>query len=157
MAAGSTRPGQISHTLSVQPSPKLTPREVVITQAYALHCGRVDVCFRFASPLNKLMTGPFERFARLFEAPSRYSAMLGCERFFVEEDRLECSRNLRRDLRQTFVVTFWNSESPRSSSTSQSYMWELSLSKVDSGECWCTDSVVPIDMESFWDGSLLED
>ena len=62
---------QIFHSLLVQPSPSLSPLEVVTAQAYALHCGRVDVCFRFASPLNKLMTGPLERFLRLFEAPSR--------------------------------------------------------------------------------------
>ena len=31
--------------------------QVVLVQAYALHSGRIDVCFRFASPLNKLMTG----------------------------------------------------------------------------------------------------
>lgn len=31
--------------------------QVVNAQAYALHCGRIDVCFRFASPLNRLMTG----------------------------------------------------------------------------------------------------
>ena len=31
--------------------------QVVVAQAYALHCGRIDVCFRFTSHLNRLMTG----------------------------------------------------------------------------------------------------
>lgn len=142
---------QISHSLTVTPSPDLTPLQVVLVQAYALHSGRIDVCFRFASPLNKLMTGPYERFSRLFDPPSRYSMMLGCDRFQVEEEK-----GPEHHFRRSFVVTFWNSSSSPRSKT-QSYLWQLSRSQMEEGAPWCTDSVVPIDMDSFWDGSFLEE
>ncbi|CAJ1407591.1 unnamed protein product [Effrenium voratum] len=141
---------QVLHTLGAHPSPELTPREVVVAQAYALHCGRIDVCFRFTSHLNRLMTGPLERFARLFDAPSRYAIMVGCERFAVEDTAKEGAA-------QCFVVTFWGApQSPGGREKSQSYIWQLSCGQMDDG-CWSTDSVVPLDIDSFWDGSFLEE
>ncbi|CAL1148189.1 unnamed protein product, partial [Cladocopium goreaui] len=110
---------QISHSLTVTPSPDLTPLQVVLVQAYALH-------------------RPYERFSRLFDPPSRYSMMLGCDRFQVEEEK-----GPEHHFRRSFVVTFWNS-----SSSSSEDGEHLLGSQMEEGAPWCTDSVVPIDMAS---------
>mmetsp|Transcript_7567 Transcript_7567/g.21267 ORF Transcript_7567/g.21267 Transcript_7567/m.21267 type:complete len:266 (+) Transcript_7567:119-916(+) len=137
-------------TLAAQPNPDLSPLEVVVAQAYGLHCGRVDVCFRFASPSNKAMTGPLERFTRFFEGSSRYSAMLGCESFHVAAaDVAPTARKV------DFLVTFRG----KGGGLEHSYAWELSKQTApeEAAGCWMTDGVIPIDIESMWDGSMAEE
>ena len=57
-----------------EPSPELTPREVVSIQLEALANDNearegIEIAFRFASPANRSQTGPLPRFIRLFENP----------------------------------------------------------------------------------------
>ncbi len=61
-----------SNDLSLQPSPALTPQQVVQFQLTALQQASDDgisATFRFASPANRNITGPVARFSRLFESP----------------------------------------------------------------------------------------
>ena len=62
---------------SIQPSPNLSPVEVVKIQIEALgkndipHPNRgIEIAFRFASPENKRATGPLERFIQMVSSPA---------------------------------------------------------------------------------------
>ncbi|CAE7263037.1 unnamed protein product [Symbiodinium natans] len=149
---------QVVHSLHAEPSPSLTAYEVMTAQAYSLHCGRIEGCFRFASPGNQMVTGPIARFARMFDPPSRYSIMVGCERFEIEDEHVSTDPRVK-----TFRVTFWQGDkSPLTSPHSQqSFMWQLSMQPQSAPsefvDCWMTDAVVPLDLECIWDGSLLDD
>ncbi len=69
---------QASEALNLQPSPTLTPKDVVDFQLNALKQNSADgisATFRFASPANRKMTGPVTRFAKLFDSP-QYLPML---------------------------------------------------------------------------------
>lgn len=67
----------------IEPSPDLSPVQVVEIQLLGLKlsggdASRVEMeqVWRFAHPSNKAMTGPIQRFARLFATPS-YKPLLG--------------------------------------------------------------------------------
>lgn len=65
---------------ALQPSPGLSPEQVVRVQLEALRRNDVDdlgiaVAFRFASPDNKRVTGPLPRFARMIK-DGPYALML---------------------------------------------------------------------------------
>lgn len=136
-------------TLAVEPDPDLSPQDVVVAQAYGLHCGRVDVCFRFASPSNKAATGPLERFGGFFEASSRYQPMLRCESF-----HLGFAGKHPREARMEFQVAF----KAKGGRTEHNYVWQLSKQTApEVAGCWMTEGVIPIDIESMWDGSMVEE
>lgn len=64
--------------LTLQPTPALTPQQVVDFQLTALgqdNDDGISATFRFASPANRSMTGPLSRFSRLFDSP-QYQPML---------------------------------------------------------------------------------
>lgn len=65
-----------------EPSPSLSPTEVVRLQVEALGTNDtphedagIEAAFNFASPANKRATGPLRRFRRLFETPT-YGPMI---------------------------------------------------------------------------------
>ena len=63
-----------------RPDPALSPGEVVEIQLEALGSSEgIDVAFRFASPANKLATGPIHRFTNILRGPA-YNIMLDYER-----------------------------------------------------------------------------
>lgn len=73
-----TSQAEATEDLSLQPSPTLTPQEVVTFQLSALGQGSeagISATYRFASPENRQLTGPLTRFARLFDFP-KYQPML---------------------------------------------------------------------------------
>ena len=61
-----------------RPSPEALPEEVVAAQMVALAFGDVFRCFKFASPSNKAVTGPWQRFERMLADNPEYSPMLRC-------------------------------------------------------------------------------
>lgn len=72
---------------AAQPVPTLTSADVVRHQMLALQHNDTPtrdagaaIAFRFASPENRIYTGPVERFAQMVHAP-QYAPMLGCRRF----------------------------------------------------------------------------
>lgn len=77
-----------------EPSPALSPEEVVRIQMNALKTNGTDgtddgiaITFRFASPRNKAMTGPLERFAAMIRNPL-YEPMLNHRRAQFENLRV---------------------------------------------------------------------
>eukprot|EP00629_Pelagomonadales_sp_RCC1024_P012923 CAMPEP_0119271190 /NCGR_PEP_ID=MMETSP1329-20130426/7882_1 /TAXON_ID=114041 /ORGANISM="Genus nov. species nov., Strain RCC1024" /LENGTH=179 /DNA_ID=CAMNT_0007271233 /DNA_START=86 /DNA_END=621 /DNA_ORIENTATION=+ len=64
--------------LPKRPTPDALPEEVVAAQMVALAFGDVFRCFKFASPANKAVTGPWQRFERMLADNPEYSPMLRC-------------------------------------------------------------------------------
>ncbi len=71
-----------SHLPQTEPDPSLSPQDVVSIQVEALGTNDtpykdrgLEVTFNFASPANKLMTGPLERFKVMVRNPT-YGSMI---------------------------------------------------------------------------------
>ena len=68
---------------SKSPSPELSPLEVVSSQLTALQRNNVQRAFAFASPNNKKVTGPWQRFEMMVRQTPAYSPLVCCSRFEV--------------------------------------------------------------------------
>eukprot|EP01120_Amphizonella_sp_Union-15-10_P002797 TRINITY_DN13087_c0_g1_i1.p1 TRINITY_DN13087_c0_g1~~TRINITY_DN13087_c0_g1_i1.p1 ORF type:complete len:133 (-),score=16.77 TRINITY_DN13087_c0_g1_i1:36-434(-) len=71
---------------NAEPNPSLRPEEVISIQLDSLQNNDIPtpdagiaVCFRFASPSNKLATGPLSRFTQMIHNPL-YSCMINFEK-----------------------------------------------------------------------------
>jgi hypothetical protein len=87
------------------PDPSLSAEDVVRVQMRALRTNGPDdegirVTYRFASPSNKRVTGPYERFAEMIKAPP-YDAMLNAKK--VELGTLRVAEG--RALQEVLVTT----------------------------------------------------
>lgn len=74
---------------ALQPHPSLSPRQVVEIQLEALRHNDdddtgIEVVFRFASPANRMQTGPLERFKRMIHGGA-YALMLNFESVVYDE------------------------------------------------------------------------
>ncbi|MCG8524800.1 MAG: DUF4864 domain-containing protein, partial [Opitutales bacterium] len=94
------------------PTPDLSPRDVVDIQLRALGNNNVDnegveIAFRFASPANRLSTGPLERFAAMMRG-GQYNAMLEHDRFVLAPTVVRGERALQRVAvyTQRYVVVY---------------------------------------------------
>jgi Domain of unknown function (DUF4864) len=121
-------------TRDLMPSATLTPEQVVQIQLEALRLNDaqnrgIEVAFRFASPDNKLHTGPLPRFiSMIHERP--YSLMLGYEN--VAYDPVEIVEDYARQ-RVTLI------------SSGVIVAYEFYLSRQTKGDClgcWLTDAVI---------------
>jgi len=120
-----------------QPSPDLSPEEVVRLQVEALQHNDephpdagIEAAFRFASPENKRATGPLDRFTAMVKGPA-YGTMLGFERAEYGEMRVDGDEAAQR-------VILVQPDGRRVS-------YVFGLSKQSGGGydgCWMTDSVV---------------
>ena len=123
----------------IAPSPEYAPDEVVGIQMRALGSNDsprenagIEITFRFASPSNRKVTGPLERFEGLFLNPA-YSPMLN-------HSRLEVGPATLTDGIATVPVLVVDR-----SGKSVGYMFSLSQQHDPPYEdCWMTDSVIPI-------------
>jgi len=125
---------EISPGDRLSPSSKLTPEQVVHIQLEALRLNDarnrgIEVAFRFASPDNKLHTGPLPRFISMMqEGP--YSLMLAYEN--VAYDPVEVSDDRARQ-RVTLI------------GSGLVVAYEFYLSRQTEGPCtgcWLTDAVI---------------
>jgi len=111
-----------------EPCPSLEPKQVVELQILALLHQDVAKCFQFASPANRLNTGPLERFTQMIQ--SHYSIMLKADGYVIHScDGTESNR---------FIILYYHGDPVRT----LSFLWIVS--KQDSGEyenCFMTDSV----------------
>ena len=116
------------------PSSELTPQQVVQIQLEALRLNDarnrgIEVAFRFASPDNKLQTGPLPRFISMMqEGP--YSLMLAYEN--VAYDPVEIVEDYARQ-RVTLI------------GSGVVVVYEFYLSRQTEGACvgcWLTDAVI---------------
>lgn len=74
---------------TLQPSPELSPKQVVEIQLEALRNNDADdkgieVVFRFASPANRAQTGPLPRFAKMLKSGA-YALMLNYESVIFDD------------------------------------------------------------------------
>ena len=118
------------------PEPELKPNDVVKLQLLAMQQNDdsdfgIEVTFRFASPSNKIQTGPLKRFIRLVRNPSYRPLLNHINATFLE-------LNVEEDFAvQDVIITTSNGERI-------GYRFRLSIQKgaLYPG-CWMTDSVIP--------------
>lgn len=130
-----SRPVSADEHLTLQPTPSLTPQQVVDFQLMALKQGTkagISATFRFASPANRRMTGPIERFSSLFDSP-QYQPMLknrGTEIKLVSNDGT--TAELLTGVVDLSGELHW-------------YRFRLSRQSVSPYEnCWMTDAVMAV-------------
>ena len=118
------------------PESKLKPNDVVRLQLLAMQQNDdsdfgIEVTFRFASPSNKIQTGPLKRFIRLVRNPSYLPLLNHTNATFLE-------LTVEEDFAvQDVIIT-------TSKGKRIGYRFRLSIQKgtLYPG-CWMTDSVVP--------------
>ena len=134
-----------------QPNPGLSVIEVVRVQMEALGAsntphenGGIEIAFRFASPANKQMTGPLERFVTIVRGPV-YAQMLDHSDVvygpaFVEGDAAQVP----------VVVTGADGEQA-------GYVFRLSRQTAPPfANCWMTDGVVRMPLKPDQSGGDLQ-
>jgi hypothetical protein len=126
-----------THRLSVPgPSPDLSPRDVVSIQVLALQKynspvpnAGIWIAYRFASPANHAVTGPYGRFLRLIKSPST--------RPFLHARSVEFRSGLVKGSQAEVNVGLTDG-------AGRSTEWLFSLSRQMDGQlkgCWLTDGV----------------
>ncbi len=122
---------------AIQPSPDITPDQVVKIQLEGLQNNDltddnlgIRICFNFASPGNKIITGPIEKFIQLIKTPA-YRTLIGFER--AEFSMVSVKG---RTAQQAVRIIHTNGESA---------IFAFVLSKQDEEpyrDCWMTDAVI---------------
>lgn len=119
-----------------RPSPALSPAEVVAIQLHALQANDersdagIATVFQFASPANRSITGPLDRFVELVKTPE-YSPMLNHRR--AEPGPLVTSGDLAE---QRVVITTAAGERV-------SYVFVLARQRSGAyADCWMTEGVL---------------
>jgi hypothetical protein len=130
-------PAQVA---DLTPRPGLSPEQVVQYQADALQHNDdpesdagIERAFRFASPSNKLMTGPLEKFIRIVKSPA-YSPMLNNVSSSIVGSEV-------KDDQARIAVHFVAADGRQAT-------YIFVLSKQSEGEfnnCWMTDGVAPLE------------
>ena len=124
-----------------EPSPELSPREVVQLQVEALGTNDepfaeagIEAAFNFASPANKRATGPLERFRTLFDTPA-YGPMIdhaSATYSQVEVEGRTAQMGVLLDTEDGGQV---------------GYLFQLSKQTAPPHEaCWMTDSVMRVEV-----------
>jgi hypothetical protein len=136
-----TRPAMPADSLP-EPSPDLSPEEVVRVQVEALATNDtpysdagIEAAFTFASPANKRSTGPLERFQTLFDTPA-YGPMIDHATATYSEPTVDGTTA------QVGVILI--------GADGQEIGYLFRLSKQTSppyANCWMTDAVVPVAVE----------
>jgi hypothetical protein len=122
------------------PRPELTPGEVVEIQLAALQFNDrptkdagITTTFRFASPGNRKVTGPLEKFTLIVKAPG-YLPLINHRIAGYEPTIIRGTVAIRR---VTVVAA-----------DGQAVDYEFRLSKDPESACWFTDGVIPIPREA---------
>ncbi len=134
---------QKSDLISLTPNPEYKPQEVVRIQLTALARNNdpykdagIEITFRFASPSNKQMTGPLDRFIRLLYNPA-YSPML-------EHRAANLGELVRENDRARLSVILTAADGER-----VGYLFILSKQKSGQyDQCWMTDSVIRYEVDA---------
>lgn len=134
IAAGCTSaPDPLAAVREAEPSPELSPREVVEIQLRAFGNNNAEnegiaIAYRFASPSNRMSTGPLPRFTAMVQGP-QYRIML-------EHDRAEFLDVVMRE-----GVAFQRVVLHRGS---EQTVFDFVLQRQDTAEyadCWMTEAV----------------
>jgi hypothetical protein len=131
-----------SQPLDLSPNPSLSPQQVVEFQLDALRHNDeptadagIQRSFRFASPSNRLVTGPLSRFSDIVHS-APYSALLGAQSSDVRGVILQGS-----EAKVYVTVTSANG-------SQLNFLFMLSRQgQGDYRDCWMTDSVMKLPAE----------
>ena len=120
------------------PDPRLSAADVIRFQVEALAADEendgIAATFRFASPANREMTGPLERFIGIVRAPAY--------RPLVNHVAAEYGELVSRDGQAAQVVTVTATDGSR-----HTYLFQLSRQPEGPFRgCWMTDSVHRVDV-----------
>ena len=121
-----------------EPNPDLSPREVVMIQLEALQNndlygddGGIRIVFTYASPGNRIYTGPIERFIQLVKGPP-YRPIIGFQRASMGPMLI---LGAHAQVRVNLVDA---------DKASLHYVWSLSRQVEEPyTDCWMTDGVMP--------------
>jgi hypothetical protein len=121
----------------IQPSPQLSPSEVVEIQLAGLADPNpsrgIQQCFEFASPSNRQSTGPLTRFAAMLRRPP-YAVLMRRQMLLVGESFVESKT-------ASVVVTLLDESEGL-------HVFQFLLAKQHGGDlenCWMTDAVFPLE------------
>ncbi len=127
---------------SAEPTSSQSPEDVVQLQLTALGLNQelgdnagIEIAFRFASPSNRVATGPIEKFIGILQNPV-YKPMLEYEAVEFGE-----SRTRGEEVGVMVKLTMENGDNA-------GYIFVLSRQAGDPCECWMTDRVMRIPLES---------
>lgn len=143
---GCATTSELDRLADAEPTPELSPREVVELQLTAFRENDeedrgIEVAFRFASPRNKRATGPVERFARMMRTPP-YRPMLIYEEVEYSETVIQ-----ERVALQRVTLTI----------EGETVQYDFYLTRQQSGnceECWMTEAVYIVRPEQEGSGTL---
>ena len=138
---------ELSQVASIAPNPEWLPREVVQRQVEAMIASNSDPtaiadCFALASPSNRLVTGPLERFAAMVAGPN-YRPLLEARTFSVGEaivqDRYAAVLvTLMTYQDEPYAFRFFLSQQTGETTNGKSN----SISQFE--DCWLTDGVTRV-------------
>jgi len=121
------------------PNPELLANEIVSLQLMAMQQNDVsnhgiEITYRFASPQNKVQTGPLSRFIMLVKNPA-YSPLLNhLDATFLN---LKVEGNVA--IQEVIITT--------SKGTRKGFRFLLSLQQGEQfKDCWMTDAVIPFEI-----------
>ena len=118
------------------PSPNLKANEIVMIQLNAMKQNDqtnkgIEITFRFASPKNKIQTGPLSRFIMLVNNPA-YSPLLN----HLGSTFLDLIINGNQAIQEVIITT--------AKGSIKGFRFFLSLQVDDEfKDCWMTDAVMP--------------
>ena len=121
------------------PNPELKANEVVSLQLMAMRQNDlsnhgIEITFSFASPRNKVQTGPLSRFIMLFRNPSYRPLLNHLDATFIN---LMVEGNVA--IQEVIITT--------SSGTRKGFRFFLSLQQGEKFKgCWMTDAVIPFEI-----------
>ena len=136
------RTSALSEPLDLKPNPDLSPQQIVEFQLDALRHNDeptadagIERSFRFASPSNRLVTGPLSHFSEIVHSPA-YSALLRSQASKVR------GAVVQGDEAKVYVTV-------TSADGSQlNFLFILSRQhQEDYRDCWMTDSVLKLPSE----------
>ena len=121
------------------PNPELKANEIVSLQLMAMQQNDISnrgiaITFRFASPQNKVQTGPLSRFIMLFSDPSYRPLLNHLDATFLH---LKVEGNAA--IQEVIITT--------SSGTRKGFRFFLSRQQGEQfKDCWMTDAVIPFEI-----------
>lgn len=121
------------------PNPELKANEIVSLQLMAMQQNDVsnhgiEITYRFASPQNKVQTGPLSRFIMLVKNPAYRPLLNHLDATFIN---LKVEGNVA--IQEVIITT--------SKGTRKGFRFLLSLQQREPfKDCWMTDAVIPFEI-----------
>ena len=121
------------------PNPELKAKEIVSLQLMGMQQNDVsnhgiEITFRFASPQNKVQTGPLSNFIKLVKSPSYHPLLNHIDATFL---KLKVEGDLA--IQEVIITT--------TIGTRKGFRFLLSLQKGEKDkDCWMTDAVIPFEI-----------